>query len=104
MGSRSSGSREEEEAALTWAAIERLPTYSRMRTSILQFMVEGENNETQILHEKLVDVSKLDENMRKEFVARNFKVPAEDNEKFLKKIRDRMDMYVFIILDSCYLR
>ncbi|CAA2946671.1 ABC transporter G family member 29-like [Olea europaea subsp. europaea] len=92
MGSRSSGSREEEEAALTWAAIERLPTYSRMRTSILQFMVEGENNETQILHEKLVDVSKLDENMRKEFVARNFKVPEEDNEKFLKKIRDRMDM------------
>ncbi|KAL2493151.1 ABC transporter G family member 29 [Abeliophyllum distichum] len=84
-------SREEEEDALTWAAIDKLPTYSRMRTSIFQFMVEGENNERQIPHKKLVDVSKLDANMRKEFVATNFRVPEEDNEKFLKKMKDRMD-------------
>ncbi|KAL2516258.1 ABC transporter G family member 35 [Forsythia ovata] len=91
MDSNLSGSREEEEEALTWAAIDKLPTYSRMRTSIFQFMVEGENNDTQISHNKLVNVSKLDANTRKAFVARNFQVPEEDNEKFLKKIRDRMD-------------
>ncbi|KAL2454822.1 ABC transporter G family member 29 [Abeliophyllum distichum] len=91
MDSNLSGSREEDEEALTWAAIDKLPTYSRMRTSIFQFMVEGENNDTQISHNKLVNVSKLDANTRKEFVARNFQVPEEDNEKFLKKIRDRMD-------------
>ncbi|KAL2516260.1 ABC transporter G family member 29 [Forsythia ovata] len=91
MDSSLSRSREEEEDALTWAAIDKLPTYSRMRTSIFQLMVEGENNERQIPHKKLVDVSKLDANMRKEFVATNFQVPEEDNEKFLKKMKDRMD-------------
>ncbi|KAK9938221.1 hypothetical protein M0R45_014974 [Rubus argutus] len=56
-------SRAEDEEALTWAAIERLPTYDRLRTGIIQSMVESEI----------------------------FKNTEEDNYKFLKKFRSRID-------------
>lgn len=77
---RPTRSREEDEEALRWAAIQRLPTYRRLRTSILT-----------IVH-KEVDVRKLDDNLlRQEFIERNFKVTVEDNERFLRKLRDRVD-------------
>jgi acetolactate synthase small subunit len=85
-----SRSRKEDEEALRWAAIEKLPTYNRLRTTILQSVVEVENHATKILH-KQVDVRKLDANDRQEFVERNFKVAEEDNEKFLRKLRDRIN-------------
>ncbi|KAI4379328.1 hypothetical protein MLD38_005643 [Melastoma candidum] len=59
---------DEDEEALKWAAIEKLPTYDRLRTSILQSFVTNE-----------------------QFIDRLFKVAEEDNERFLKKFRDRID-------------
>ena len=50
---------DEDEEVLKWAAIEKLPTYDRLRTSIMQFY---EENETGI--NKEVDVRKLDGNDR----------------------------------------
>ncbi|XP_002515969.2 ABC transporter G family member 29 [Ricinus communis] len=77
---------DEDEEALKWAAIEKLPTYDRLRTSIMQSF---EENET-VLH-KEVDVRKLDVNDRQRFISTVFKVAEEDNEKFLKKFRQRID-------------
>ena len=92
-GSRTHPEEEEDEKALKWAALERLPTYNRLRTSILKSFVEtngDQENKNKVVH-KEVDVRKLDMNDKKEFIDRLFKVAEEDNEKFLKKFRSRID-------------
>ena len=79
--SRRSGSIDDhDEETLTWAALEKLPTFTRLRTTIIQ------------PHE-LVDVTKLGVGDRQKFIDSVFKVTDEDNEKFLKKFRSRIDRY-----------
>ncbi|KAJ9179246.1 hypothetical protein P3X46_011056 [Hevea brasiliensis] len=87
---RSSRHAEEDEEALKWAAIEKLPTYDRLRTTIMKSFVENELQGTKMVH-KEVDVSKLDMNDRQMFIDMIFKVAEEDNEKFLRKFRQRID-------------
>ncbi|KAE8688565.1 hypothetical protein F3Y22_tig00110963pilonHSYRG00068 [Hibiscus syriacus] len=55
---------DEDEEALKWASIEKLPTYDRLRTSIMQ-------------SQKFIDML--------------FRVAEEDNERFLSKFRNRID-------------
>lgn len=89
---RSSRAVDEDEEALKWAAIEKLPTYDRLRTSIMQSFVETEQQQIpQSDTNKVVDVRKLDMNDRQKFMDKLFKVPEEDNEKYLKKFRHRID-------------
>ncbi|KAG4399271.1 hypothetical protein GLYMA_08G201300v4 [Glycine max] len=78
---------DEDEEALKWAAIEKLPTYDRLRTSIIQTFAEGD----QAGVHKEIDVRKLDVNDRQQIIDKIFKVAEEDNEKFLKKFRNRID-------------
>ncbi|XP_010527497.1 PREDICTED: ABC transporter G family member 29-like, partial [Tarenaya hassleriana] len=88
--SRRSHSADEDEEALKWAAIEKLPTCDRLRTTIMQSFMEHEKH----LHgnpNKVVDVTKLDVDDRQKFIDTIFKVAEEDNEKFLKKFRKRID-------------
>ncbi|KAK4410534.1 ABC transporter G family member 36, partial [Sesamum angolense] len=84
-GRRRSVRAEEDEEALRWAALEKLPTYDRLRKSVFKTFVE-----TKVVHRE-VDVRKLDVNDRQEFIDRFFRVAEEDNEKFLKKLRNRID-------------
>ncbi|XP_050230912.1 ABC transporter G family member 29-like [Mercurialis annua] len=84
------GGEDDDEEALKWAAIEKLPTYDRLRTSIMQSFEEN-NNETVVLGHKEVDVRKLDVNDKQKFISTVFKVAEEDNETFLKKFRQRID-------------
>ena len=89
FGSQTRGStraHEEDEEALKWAALEKLPTYNRLRTSVLKSY--GADTQNQL---KEVDVRKLDVNDRIQFIDRLFRVAEEDNEKFLKKLKDRID-------------
>ncbi|GLJ08411.1 hypothetical protein SUGI_0088210 [Cryptomeria japonica] len=87
---------EDDEQNLMWAAIEKLPTYNRLRTSIL-FQSDTQNGhvdaivagKTQIPKE--VDVRKLEPMERKMFIEKVLQVTEEDNEKFLKKLRARID-------------
>lgn len=88
--SRRNSHAEEDEEALKWAAIEKLPTYNRLRTSIIQSYMENESQANKVVH-KEVDVLKLDMDERQNFIDRIFKVAEEDNEKFLKKLRNRID-------------
>jgi len=81
---------DEDEAALRWAAIERLPIYEQLRTSVLKEAVEAEEGRIQFKH-KEVDVRNLGLAERQQFIERIFKVAEEDNERFLKKLRKRID-------------
>ncbi|KAJ7951715.1 Pleiotropic drug resistance ABC transporter [Quillaja saponaria] len=87
----SMANKEDDEEALIWASIQKLPTYNRLRTSLFQSIVEDDkNNETKVINKK-VDVRKLDDTERQNFIERHFKVVQEDNFNFLKKLRDRIN-------------
>ncbi|XP_012076642.1 pleiotropic drug resistance protein 1 [Jatropha curcas] len=74
----SQSSREEgDEEALKWAALERLPTYLRIRRAIF--------------NQKELDVNSLGVIERKNLLERLVKFAEEDNEKFLLKLRDRIE-------------
>ncbi|XP_022979248.1 ABC transporter G family member 35-like [Cucurbita maxima] len=90
--SRRSTRVDEDEEALRWAAIEKLPTYDRLRTSILQSVNEPDPRLAGNLPvHKEVDVRKLGVSDRQDFIDRIFKVAEEDNEKFLIKQKNRID-------------
>lgn len=86
--SRLSGPRREEddEEALKWAAIEKLPTYDRLRTGILQNVAY----DGLVIHEE-VNVSRLGREERDHLLDKILHVVDEDNERFLLKLRDRID-------------
>ncbi|GMQ08797.1 hypothetical protein CsSME_00052376 [Camellia sinensis var. sinensis] len=69
--SRSSSRAEEDEEALKWAALERLPTFNRLKKGLLQDSV-GVANE--------VDVLKLGFQERKNLMERLVRIAEEDNE------------------------
>lgn len=77
---------QDDEEALKWAAIERLPTYDRLRKAILRQVSDDGN----VVHEE-VDVSRLDLTDRQLFIEKILRVTEEDNERFLLKLRDRIN-------------
>ncbi|XP_076902347.1 pleiotropic drug resistance protein 1-like [Bidens hawaiensis] len=79
--SRSSREDDDEEA-LKWASLEKLPTFDRLKKGLL-FGSSGPSNE--------IDVGDLGFDQRKHLLDRLVKVADEDNEKFLLKLRHRID-------------
>ncbi|CAN1747657.1 Pleiotropic drug resistance protein 2 [Linum perenne] len=77
---------EDDEDHLKWAAIERLPTYDRLRKGILSNVVGSESDGQEI------DVSNLGVNERKILMESLLRVVEEDNEKLLRRIRQRTDV------------
>ncbi|KAI4304728.1 hypothetical protein MLD38_040203 [Melastoma candidum] len=75
----------DDEEELKWAAIERLPTYDRLRKGILTEVRSG-----RVVHNE-VDVTRLDNKDKKVLMENILKVVEEDNEKFLRRLRDRTD-------------
>ena len=73
---------EDDEEALRWAAIEKLPTYDRMRKGILTGAGAGFEE---------VDIQGLGMQERKNLIERLVRTAEEDNERFLLKLRDRME-------------
>ena len=74
---------EDDEEALRWAAIEKLPTYDRMRKGIILTAGTGGVEE--------VDIQGLGMRERKNLIERLIRTAEEDNERFLLKLRDRME-------------
>ncbi|XP_022752605.1 pleiotropic drug resistance protein 2-like [Durio zibethinus] len=75
-----------DEEELRWAAIERLPTYDRLRKGMLmQVMTDGN-----VVHDE-VDVTKLGPQAKKQLMESILKVVEEDNERFLTRLRNRTD-------------
>ncbi|MBA0767830.1 hypothetical protein Gotri_016685 [Gossypium trilobum] len=81
-----SGRQDEEEEELRWAAIERLPTYDRLRKGMLTQILDN----GKVVHHEF-DVAKLGMQAKKQLLASMLKVVEEDNEKFLRRLRDRTD-------------
>ncbi|XP_056166149.1 pleiotropic drug resistance protein 1-like isoform X1 [Syzygium oleosum] len=80
--SRSSRNEDDEEA-LRWAAIEKLPTFERLRKGILTDSHGDGANE--------IDIKNLGFHERKRLLERLVKVTEEDNKSFLLKLRNRID-------------
>ncbi|XP_073135477.1 pleiotropic drug resistance protein 1-like isoform X3 [Henckelia pumila] len=79
----SGSSREEtDEEALKWAALEKLPTYDRLRKGIL-LGSRGDTNE--------IDVVDLGFPERKKLLDRLVNATEDDNKRFLMKLKDRID-------------
>lgn len=74
---------EDDEEALKWASLEKLPTFDRLKKGLL-FGSQGVGfNE--------VDIDDLGYDDRRKLIDRLLKVPEEDNEKFLMKLKNRID-------------
>lgn len=71
---------EEDEEALRWAALERLPTYSRVRKGIFKNIV-GDTKE--------VDVSELEAQEQKLLIDRLVSSVDDDPEMFFQRMRRR---------------
>ncbi|KAJ3670858.1 hypothetical protein LUZ60_008284 [Juncus effusus] len=80
--SRSSRYDDDDEEALKWAALEKLPTYDRVRKGILMSL-EGNHKE--------VDVTSMSMHEKKALVERLVRSPEDDNGRFLLKLKDRID-------------
>nr|XP_018674695.1 PREDICTED: ABC transporter G family member 43-like [Musa acuminata subsp. malaccensis] len=91
----------DERESLMWAALEKPPTYDRMRKGIIRQTVDGGGA---LCSE--VDIHRLRRQDRKLLLDRIFRVVEEDNERFLKRLRDRMDRSkqqdIFDILGAIY--
>ncbi|CAA0842185.1 ABC transporter G family member 29 [Striga hermonthica] len=74
-----------EEETLRWAALQKLPTYDRLRKTVLKSLSDDDDVIC------VVDVRKLGTTRRREFIDRFFKVADEDNDKFLSKLKNRID-------------
>lgn len=74
--------KEDDEESLKWAAIERLPTVDRIRTSVL-LVQDGS-------HSREVDVKRLGILEKKAVLDRLVKFAEHDNEIFLLKLKDRI--------------
>lgn len=77
-----SGREEDDEEALKWAALERLPTYARMKKGLLTASHGGVSE---------VSIDNLSAQERKKLLDRLLKVAEEDNETFLLKHKERLD-------------
>src|SRR5262249_38683407 len=73
---------EDDEEALKWAAIQKLPTTARLRKGLL---ANGEGGANEI------DIQKLGLQERQSLLERLVRIAEEDNEKFLLKLRNRIE-------------
>nr|QVT92318.1 ABC transporter [Salvia miltiorrhiza] len=76
----------DDEAELRWAAIERLPTYDRLRKGMLQQVLSNGR-----VVQAEVDVTNLDAQDKKQLLDSILRVVEDDNEKFLQSLRNRTD-------------
>lgn len=79
---------EDDGEELLWAALERLPTYDRVRKGVLKQVLDNGN----VVHGD-VDVTKLAMQDKKRLLESILKFVEEDNEQFLRRLRERIDRY-----------
>ncbi|GFP87969.1 pleiotropic drug resistance protein 3 [Phtheirospermum japonicum] len=75
----------DEESIAQWAALDRLPTYDRLRASLF----DGDEDGTE--GKKVVNVTKLGPNERQMFIEKLIRHIEHDNLKLLHKMRRRID-------------
>jgi hypothetical protein len=89
------GGGDDDEENLRWAALEKLPTYDRMRRGIIRRALEEQGGGTaKLLAADEVDLANLDPREGRELMERVFRAVEDDNERLLRRFRDRLDLYV----------
>ena len=78
----------DEELALQWAAIDKLPTFKRMKSPVFD---EDSGNEADAKRRPVIDVTKLGALERHLFIEKLIRHVEHDNFKLLQKIRKRID-------------
>lgn len=74
--------------ALQWAEIDRLPTFERLRSSLFD---ETDGSRVDVQGKRVVDVTKLGVLERQMFVEKLIKYIENDNLRLLQKMRNRVD-------------
>ena len=93
--------RSREELALKWAAIERLPTFERLKVVLIPEPVGDGGTKGR----KEVDVTKLGAEGKRQLMESVLKVAEEDNEEFLRRLRERTNRCIiclFYCLVHCF--
>ncbi|MBA0802439.1 hypothetical protein Gohar_012728, partial [Gossypium harknessii] len=85
----------DDEMELQWAAIQRLPTFKRVRTSLFDFQLLNDTTkeEEDIKIEgkrKVIDVTKLGALERSVFIEKLITKIEYDNLRFLEKLKERI--------------
>ncbi|KAH7352830.1 hypothetical protein KP509_19G066000 [Ceratopteris richardii] len=78
-------SRADDEEALQWAALEKLPTYARLRRGFLRIV----DPTGSVIHEE-VNVAKLEYAEKQQLLEKVVQDIEKDNERFLWKLRERI--------------
>nr|CAB3473535.1 unnamed protein product [Digitaria exilis] len=81
---------DDDDEALRWAALESLPTRDRVRRAILPPLGAGGEGGEAAAHQ-VVDVLALGPRERRALLERLVRVADEDNERFLLKLKDRVE-------------
>ena len=82
----------EDEVQLQWGAIERLPTFERVRTSLFDDYSSKDSKAEE--GKKVIDVTKLGALDRHLFIEKLLKTIEEDNRRLLQKLKERIDRQV----------
>ncbi|XP_040370209.1 pleiotropic drug resistance protein 3 isoform X2 [Rosa chinensis] len=86
---RSMKENDDDEVELQWAAIERLPTFERIRTSLMDCNKEDDDHEGK--SKRVVDVTKLEALERHVFIDNLLKEIEGDNQRLLQKLKERIE-------------
>ncbi|KAL3515879.1 hypothetical protein ACH5RR_022781 [Cinchona calisaya] len=78
----------DEESALKWAAIERLPTIQRLKSSLFDVNI---GNESDNKKKRVIDVTKIAALEKHMFIEKLIRHVEQDNLRLLQKIRKRLD-------------
>lgn len=83
---------DDEQVKLQWAAIQRLPSFKRLKTSL--FEVDRHDLDKEVQRKKrVVDVTKLEAFERHLFIDKLIKHIETDNLRLLHKLKQRIDRY-----------
>ncbi|GJN13496.1 hypothetical protein PR202_gb00206 [Eleusine coracana subsp. coracana] len=88
---------EDDEEALRWAALEKLPTFARLQHAVLPPSDdpdgdgEGATRPRHHAAARVVDVRGLGPHERRALMERLVRVADEDNERFLRRLKDRIE-------------
>ncbi|CAL5378402.1 unnamed protein product [Camellia sinensis] len=80
----------DDECSLQWAAIKRLPTFERLRSSLFD---ENDGSNVDAQGKRVVDVTKLGALERNMFIDKLIKHIENDNLRLLHKLGERIDKY-----------
>ncbi|KAF3443181.1 hypothetical protein FNV43_RR12862 [Rhamnella rubrinervis] len=85
----------DDEVELQWAAIERLPTFERVRSSLfdnqLHLNDDGDSKPDKEGKRSVIDVAKLGAHERRVFVDKLINHVEHDNRRLLQKLKQRID-------------